>query len=279
MKIFITGSTGFLGRDLTAKLAGEHIVTCLVRKNSRYVLTNEKIMKFVGDLKNKQDVEDSLKDADLVLHLATSDNPKEDIIFMENLVTVSKKKGLKKIIFFSSMAATRKIRDDYGNSKSECERILKESGINYTILRPSFVYSHDRTPSFAKPLRLVPFFIPIIGGGFYRFNPIYREDITIFTEKILQDEKSDGKIYELGGDESFSFNELIKLMKKEKNIKKLVIHVPIFLSLRINKIFKFTSNETIQGINESSKIDLKLAREEFNFRGDSIREHIRKMKI
>src|SRR3989344_1872966 len=61
----------------------------------------------------------------------------------KNLVDSCKKNKIKRIIFVSSMASTKDYLDDYGRSKRAAEVLIKKSGLDYTILRPSFVYGKN----------------------------------------------------------------------------------------------------------------------------------------
>ena len=144
--IAITGATGFLGRHLVERLRNKEI-KCLVRKEDHGF---KKIKTIKGDLGDKKALDNLVKGAKVVVHLAAiidhedkEEYKKVNIEGTKNIIKACKKNGIKKIIFVSSMASTKTHLDDYGKSKSEAEKLLLSSGLNVTILRPSFIYGKD----------------------------------------------------------------------------------------------------------------------------------------
>jgi NADH dehydrogenase len=91
------------------------------------------------------------------------------------------------------------------------EKMLKESGLDWTIIQPSVVFGKDAP--FIKGLtdliRTSPV-VPLIGGGKIMFQPIYVEDVVTVIIKVLEDpERTSGKTYTIGGPEYYSFTEII----------------------------------------------------------------------
>lgn len=279
MRILITGCTGFIGRDLVNELnKEEHEIICFTRDH-KSVPEKGKIKYLPGDLRNISEIKNAAKNIDIIMHLANSEkNPEENILFVKNIIEAAKKGKIKKIIFFSSMAAKRKAIDKYGKSKAECEKNIIESGINYVIIRPTMVYDHKKIPFFIKPLKMFPLIIPIIGNGKYKINPVYKGDLIDIAKKAVSIKK-DKKIYEAGGGEPMEFNEIINRMKKEKGIKKINVHIPVKIALILNRIMKFTSNEAIKGINEDSNPDIEKIKEDLKIAPRKFCEEIKNVSL
>jgi NADH dehydrogenase len=278
MRILITGCTGFIGRDLIKELNKEgYKITCFIR--SRENFSGEgKIEYIYGDLKNMSEIKNAAKNIDIIIHLANSEeNPEENILFVKNIIDAAKKEKVKKIIFFSSMAAKRKVIDRYGKSKAECEKKIIDSGINYVIIRPTMVYSHKKIPFFIKPLKMLPLIIPIIGDGKYKINPVYKGDLIDIVKKTVS--VKDKKIYEAGGGEPMEFNEIINRVKKEKRIKKINIHIPVKIALILNGMMKFTSSEAIKGIKEDSNPDIEKIKKELKITPRKFCEDIKNVSL
>lgn len=276
MKILITGSTGFIGRYLLEKLKGE--IYCFVRKTSN-IKGLEKYNLITGDLMDKSSLLEATRNKDLVLHLATSHAATkiEDIIGSRNLIDSCKQNKVKKIIFLSSMAVKRRILDDYGKTKLSIEKMIIYSGIPYTILRPTIIYSRNNLSLIGKSLSY-PFIVPIIGNGKYKLNPVYIEDlIKIIIECV--NKKTSNKIYDIAGRESLSFNEIINISKKRFNIKKINIHIPISICLILFRIFPLTSIESIKGINQDTSADISSLVKDLKITPLSFREGIKNVHI
>ncbi|MBI4159211.1 NAD-dependent epimerase/dehydratase family protein [Candidatus Woesearchaeota archaeon] len=237
--IAITGATGFLGRHLIAKLKGKP-VKCLIRKE--YPRFKVNITK--GDLADKKALESFTKNAKVVIHLAAAIDPKDKEEYQKvnvegtrNLIEACKKNKVRRIIFVSSMASTKTHLDDYGKSKSEAERLLLNSGLELTILRPSFIYGKDSN-SMEKLLSFLHKFkvIPIVGDGEYKFRPVHVDDVVNAILSCINNKKSINKAYDILGKTELTFNEFIDTVCKKYNIRKRKVHIPLSICLPISSI-------------------------------------------
>lgn len=171
MKILITGANGFLGLDLTRRLAGEkrHEIVCSVRETSDVSKLEKLNVSFV-----KADVTDgpAFSDAvamvkpDAVYHCAAKVWLKDEKELFENNVKGTRevcgacyRHGVKRLIYLSSVAVIsgndkvpltddmeHKCSDAYGRSKAEAEKAAlyyREKGLLTAILRPCMVYGED----------------------------------------------------------------------------------------------------------------------------------------
>ena len=261
MNLLITGGTGFVGKNLSSALKGKHLADVLTRKRG------EKNC-IAGDLLDVKSIKPALKGKDIVIHLAFSQNYKENIIMTKNLINESKKAGIKKIIFLSSMSSKRKHPDDYGKIKQKLEFMIKNSGLNYTILRPSIIYGKGST-SFdfiIKLINKIPLFTPIIGSGKCKISPVHIKDVVSSISKCIKNKKTDFKEYDLPGGEEIYFIELIDELKSEMEIRKKNIHIPIWLCNFISIIVpRLISRENIKNLIEDSLPEIKEAQKDFAY--------------
>ena len=263
-KILITGGSGFVGTNLIETLnnAKKYEIKIFSRKN----IPDGKFI--IGDLKYFDSINSALKKEDIIIHLANSKNYPENVEIMKNLVKAAKEKRIKKIIFISSMSAKRKYPDDYGKSKIRSERILRESGINYTILRPSIIYGKGSTGFnfLIERTKKIPFFTPIIGNGKYRIAPVYIGDVIESIEDTIENEKTNGKEYDIVGGEDIFFVDLINVLKKETGDKKINIHIPLWICNMIAICLpKVISKNNIRNLTEDSYADIKDAKKDFDY--------------
>lgn len=282
MKILVTGATGFIGRKLVPKLAKKYEVCCFVRKTSDLeTLQKEKVRLVFGDMLEKESVFKALKRIDIVIHLATSHmqgKERANLYGTMNIIEACKRQRVKKIIFISSMAAKRKILDDYGRTKLEIEKAIRESGLNYIILRPSLIYSHDNLSLIGKSLKALPFIIPIIGNGNYKMAPVFINDVVKAIANSIE-KKVKNKSYDVAGAENLSFNEIISVCKKKFGINKSVIHVPVALCLILFRFFPIISLEAVKGINEDTNADISGLKEELKVQPISFKKGIENVNL
>ncbi len=237
--IALTGATGFIGINLVHKLK-DNKIKCLVRK----YIDNNKIEPIVGDINDISSVDKFLEKANILIHLAAvidsknkEDYYKVNVDGTKNLISSCKKNKVKRIIFVSSMASTKDCLDDYGRSKKEAEDLIKKSGLDYTILRPSFIYGKNSN-SMKKMISLISSFkfIPIVGDGKYTLNPVHVDDVVKAIISCIKSRKSIKKTYDILGKSEISFNEFINAISEKYDLQKRKIHIPITLCLVISSI-------------------------------------------
>lgn len=282
--VFLTGATGYVGKYTLEALVNAKVnIKALVRKNEDVELLKQKfstsnVNVVVGDLSNKELLSKALKDEKVVIHLAASvHGAKEDMLNvningLKNLIYACKKNKVKKIVFLSSMAVKRPYLEDYAHTKLKGEKLLLNSEINVVILRPTMIFGKDDFGflKVVKQLNMFPLFIPVFGNGKYTLAPIFIDDVvkTILTASSNKF-RSNG-IYELGG-KIITFNDFVMFLKKKYNIKKFVLHIPLFLAkfgLSVLSIFikKLPINkEGLVNATTSSDIDTKKFIEDFGF--------------
>ncbi|MDI6401571.1 NAD-dependent epimerase/dehydratase family protein [Balneolaceae bacterium ANBcel3] len=188
MKAFVTGGTGFIGSHLTDRLISENIsVSCLIRSKEKW-LTGKKITKIPGSLMDFQSLQDGMKDADIVYHIAgivkapTQDEfDRANVEATENVLRMAMKCEVPKLVIFSSLAACgpsfkQPVNEEdplmpvtmYGKSKKRMEemvhRVVNDS-ISVTIIRPPAVYGPREDQIFSVFQMASWKLFPIIGDG------------------------------------------------------------------------------------------------------------------
>jgi len=238
--IFIAGGTGFIGQNLLKALReGNYKVRCLVRTEERAALCKKKGFEAaLGDITDRESLKDSLKGIEMVVHLVGIIEEHGDATFEKvhvegtrNLVEEAVKAGVRHIFFQSALGATMKSDSLYQRTKAEAEEIVKASGIPYTIFRPSLVIGEGDgfTEKLKELVRIGPF-VPVPGTGEARFQPIYVGDWVRCFLTIIRNEKAIGQVYEFGGPEHLTYNEIISGLMEVMGIKKPLIHIPMFVA-------------------------------------------------
>ena len=99
------------------------------------------------------------------------------------------------------------------------------------ILRPSIVFGpeDDFFNRFAAMARISPF-LPLIGGGETRFQPVYVGDVAKTVAAALQGEAKPGTAYELGGPEVLSFKELMEFVLEVTQRNRMLLPMPVWLA-------------------------------------------------
>src|SRR5438034_5864811 len=98
----------------------------------------------------------------------------------------------------------------YHQSKWAAEQIVRGSGLDYTIFRPSLIFGpQDRFVNvFAKIIRLSPI-LPVMGNDTAKFQPVSIAVVAAAFVRSLSEPKSIGRTYDLCGPETFTLPEIL----------------------------------------------------------------------
>lgn len=259
MLFFIAGGTGFVGRHLIHAMSKAGIdARCLARSTEKAGLCKKIGYDApIGDITDRESLKGKLEGCDIVVHLVGILEEKGSATYegihvegTRNLVDEAQKAGVKHIFFQSALGASSSSSSMYYKTKAEAENIIIKSAIGYTIFRPSLIIGKGDgfTEKLKGLLNLGPL-VPIPGDGNVKMQPIYIEDWIKCFFKIFappsEDEIKSG-IYEFGGPEHLTLNDIVAQLMEASGINKPVIHIPsgfIKLSLPFSGI-----SSTIAGV-------------------------------
>ncbi|HXP06458.1 MAG TPA: complex I NDUFA9 subunit family protein [Stellaceae bacterium] len=147
------------------------------------------------------------------------------------LARLAREAGVARLIHISAIGADPRSTSAYARSKAAGEQAVKDAFPTATILRPSIVFGPEDEffNRFAGMARLSPF-VPLIGGGETRFQPVYVGDVADAVIRALDDPAASGRTYELGGPKIYTFRVLMELMLAEIKRKRWFIDLPFGLA-------------------------------------------------
>src|SRR5215472_3450298 len=142
------------------------------------------------------------------------------------LITAAKQAGVRRIIHVSIANPSLDSPLGYYRGKAQLEKAIVESGLAYTILRPTVIFGLEDIliNNIAWFARHFPVFA-IPGDGRYRIRPIYVEDMA----RVIADavEREGNSALDAVGPETYTFEELVKLIADQLGRRARVIHVPM----------------------------------------------------
>jgi len=227
-QIVITGASGFVARNLRKYLSEKNIKLISISRNDFKQFKNE--LKIISKNYDEKNLLPKIQNSDALIHLVgigkqsiKTDYDIVNVEFTKHIVNLSKKAKIKKFIFTSGLGVSPNTSSGYFISKYKAERLVVNSGLNYTIFRPSYIIGKDDlfTKYLKKQIKKGKIEIP--GSGTYSIQPIYIKDVVkIFLQSVLQT-KFRNKIIDLVGPDHITFEQYVKFFSKgtKTNIKKI----------------------------------------------------------
>ncbi len=242
--ILITGATGYIGRHLVSRLVAQgELPRCLVRNINRAasILAVDNVEFVLGDTISSATLDTAVQGVDTIVHAAfirgdlkqsAGNNYEEtNVQGTANLIKAAKKAGVKRIIEISGLGTKPDKPGSYMQGRYMAEKMLKESGLDWTIIQPSVLFG--KNAPFIKGLtdliRTAPV-VPLVGGGKVMFQPIYIEDVVTVIVRVLEEpERTKNKTYTIGGPEYFSYTQIIDALLQAMHKKRLKAPAPTLL--------------------------------------------------
>ena len=215
MKIAVTGATGQLGQlvvtELKKRISAEEIVA-LVRTPEKAAGFGVEVREF--DYSKTEDLPRALEGIDHLLLISGSEIGQRANQH-SNVIEAAKKAGVKWIVYTSLLHADTSSLNLAGEHLAS-EKALKESGIEYTVLRNGW-YTENYTGSIAGALAAGAF-VGSAGDG--KISSAARIDFAEAAAVVVTDKSHRGKVYELAGDKSYTLNDLAAEISEQtgKNI-------------------------------------------------------------
>jgi NADH dehydrogenase len=151
------------------------------------------------------------------------------------LIRAAQEAGVERIVHVSITNPDETSPLGYFRGKGRVERAIRESSLSYAILRPAVLFGDDGIliNNVAWLLRRFALFV-VPGSGVYRLQPIFVEDLAALA--VEHAARADNSITDAIGPETFSFNDLVRLVAGVLDSRARIIHVPPTLALMLSKI-------------------------------------------
>ena len=243
--IIITGACGLVGMNLLTKLDLDKYQITIIDQNKHNLELAKKIFPQIkiiyADVSKTGDWENEFKNIDAIIQLqAQISSPnkspyvKNNICSVEKIVKLCETNKIPNLIHLSSSVVISVADDHYTNTKRIGEEMIAKSNVTHTIIRPPLMYGCfdiKHLGFLTRLLELSPIF-PIPGNGKFMRQPLFVEDLCDVIIKLIE-KKPKNKIYDLIGKERINFIDLIKMIAKEKKLKRiyLPISIPFFVGL------------------------------------------------
>ena len=227
----VTGASGYTGRYITRVLLSRgRRVTTLTGHPTRTNPFGDQIEVMPFNFDRPDELKRSLEGARALFNTywirfpyggQTFDTAVANTRVMLDAATAA---GVRKFVHISVTNATESSPLPYFHGKAEVEAAVKESALNYAIIRPALIFGVEDIllNNIAWLLRRFPFFA-IPGRGDYRVQPIFAGDLGEIAVNAAGDDQS--AIFDAVGPEIFTFDELVRMIASAVRSKSRIVHV------------------------------------------------------
>lgn len=240
MKIFVTGASGFVGQAVVTKLldAG-HDVRALSHRNKKSP-EHPRLTMASGDTTDFESLKNTLEGCDAVIHLVgiIREFPAKGITFerlhtesTRNILAAARDQGLKRYLHMSANGARKQGKTVYHRTKWAAEELVRKSGLDWTIFRPSLIYGPGDAfiNMLAGLIRRLPV-VPVFGDGNYQLQPVHVDDVAKAFTAALDRSACFGQTYCCCGPRVYSYDQLLDIIARALNKKTACkLHHPLAL--------------------------------------------------
>jgi NADH dehydrogenase len=237
--VTIFGASGFIGRHVVRALAKRgYRIRAAVRRpdlaGHLQPLGNVgQIMPMQANLRYRWSVDRAVEGADHVINLVgiLNNSGRQTFpsihAFGARAVAEAARGAGAGLTHLSSIGASRNSPSAYARSKAEGERAVLETVKDAVVFRPSIVFGPEDQffNRFAGMARYSPF-LPLIGGGGTRFQPVYVDDVAEAVARGVDGDLDGGTVYELGGPEVLTFRQCMEEMLRIIERKRILLDMP-----------------------------------------------------
>jgi NADH dehydrogenase len=293
MKVLVVGATGDVGSEAAkCAVAKGHTVRALVRSSSNRDKLGEaknRVEFFEGDMLDKASLEQALAgiEAIIVSIRLTPGETKKGRTYkdveeqgIKNLIEVGKKKGAKKIIHVSAAGVGPHCRSDMYGAKHQAEEAIRNSGMDYTIFKPSGMFKDFRFFHIPTVIKLgETSFWPTSPIDFH-MNPLSHVDIGQCMADALTNPKASHKTLEIGGPECITQGDLLDMIAKEAGINahytKGVSKEDLIARVKSNPQKAFFTAEQLEDFLIDKEIDHGIIQDIFGIKFQRVSDFLKK---
>ena len=238
----VTGAFGYTGRYIARRLlaAGRRVVT-LTGHPHRPSPFGEAVRALPFSFQDPAALTESLRGAATLYNTYWVRFPYRGVTYQQAvehsrvLIAAAREAGVRRIVHISITNASEASPFPYFRGKGQVERAVVESGVPYAILRPRVVFGREDIliNNIAWLVRRFPVFA-VPGSGAYRLQPVYVEDVAELA--VEAGAREDDVVLDAVGPETYTFDELVRLIGRTVGRRVRLLHLPPWLALALSRL-------------------------------------------
>ena len=236
----VFGGAGFIGRHLVSRLAQRDWRVRVASRNPKRALFLKpsgavgQIAPIYANIHDDASVAAAVRDSDYVINLVgiLYESRRETFQAVHadaagRIARAARDAGAQRFVQVSAMGVSDQSEARYAQTKAAGEAAVLDAFPEASILRPSVIFGPEDNffNQFGQMAQMSPF-LPLIGGGQTRFQPVYVGDVADAIMACLDDPATKGRVYELGGPQVYTFKEILQIVLRETRRRRLLLTLP-----------------------------------------------------
>lgn len=252
-KLVLTGAAGLVGQNLIVELKAQGYTQLVAIDKHAYNLDilrqlHPDVTTVQADLAEDGDWTQTFAGAACVVQLHAQITGKSSEVFVRNnldattkVLDAMRQHAVPYLVHISSSVVVSVANDDYTRTKKAQEKLVVESGFTHCVLRPTLMFGWfdpKHLGWLSRFMAKTPVF-PIPGDGRYMRQPLYERDFCRCIARCIETQPA-GDIYDVVGDTRIDYVDIIKTIKRAKNLHTMIVHIPyglFHLLLRVYALF------------------------------------------
>lgn len=255
-KIIITGAAGLVGQNLIVELKQQgytQLVAIDKHANNLEILQklHPDVRVVLADLAESGPWVNEFNGAACVVQLHAQITGKTTDLFVRNNITATghvlkaaQDATVPWMVHISSSVVNSVAKDDYTNTKREQEAMVAASGQRHCVLRPTLMFGWfdpKHLGWLSRFMAKTPIF-PIPGDGKFMRQPLYERDFCRCIVECIRHEP-EGEVFDIVGDTRVDYVDIIRTIKRVKNLHTLIVHIPIGFFGFLLKVYSLFSSK------------------------------------
>ncbi|MGH9312657.1 MAG: SDR family oxidoreductase [Vicinamibacterales bacterium] len=248
--VVLTGASGFIGSVVTERLLPRHAVRSLTShpQKNRF---GGRVQSVLYDFERPERMDPAFEGAETFVHSYYVRFPHAGETFERAveragvLLDRARRAGVRRIVHVSVSNADEASDLPYYRNKGRQERLVRESGLEFAILRPALVFGAGDIllNNIAWFLRRAPVF-GVFGDGSCRVQPVAVDGFGALIAEAVESPDT-GTITDVAGPIDYTYLDMVRLIRAAVGSRAALVRMPVSLALAASWVTGFIVRDVI----------------------------------
>ena len=249
--ILVSGGSGFVGSAIVRELLRRGEPVAVLGRDADKIrgTFGASVEVREGDVRHPEELAAAMAGIDVVINAVQFPNsPIEnrrkgwtfeevDLKGTRHQVDAARAAGVRRFVYMSGVGASKESDKHWFRYKWEAEKYLQDSGIEWVIVRPTWVYGPDDVSlnRFLGFARVLPF-VPMFGKGEQMMQPVFIDDVGRVAADAALAPEAANRLFELGGPDVMSMNDVVRTALEVMGKRRALLHQPVRIGKAIGAV-------------------------------------------